>query len=228
MPTEIILAIVEKGINLCESREMARVILEIWQAVKEVYADIAQAHFNSAWAALHAASNSRQPEFEIRAANGHLLDAFFVYQALLDKTRTKKLWLFFTQEVPLLNSVERHRVEKSLLDIATCIAVNYRDLDESVNASVWKANAMQYIDGYVEARVAQLTPEHIFASMGDKYVHHFTEEHRSGGSPTSNLGVFYRTVHRYELTDDGQAYIKQQRRVFQSLPVKIFRAKAIE
>ena len=156
MSVHVLLAIAERAHSFYESVEAHQFVRDLWKALSSVYTDIAQAHFSSAQSALEAARHSRHPEAEVRASIGHLRDAFNIYETLLSQRKTKRFLLFWADRVPVIEWHQEKKVKSALFEIATCIALNYVDLNEKANALKWKEAALKYLQYYCDVATAHL------------------------------------------------------------------------
>lgn len=156
MSVYVLLAIAERAHSFYESVEAHQFVRDVWAALSSVYSDIAQAHFTSAQSALEAARYSRHPEAEVRASIGHLRDAFNIYETLLSQRKSKRFLLFWTDQVSVVPWHQEKKVKSALFEIATCIALNYVDLNERANALKWKDTALGYLQYYCDVATAHL------------------------------------------------------------------------
>ena len=223
MSLELVLAVARRAQRLYQTSEAAQVIAELWNALKDVHADVARAHFASAQSAFAAAAESRDPALEVRSAIAHLRDAFHVYQALLQRRRTRRRFIFFAESVSVLNPSETVRVEGSLFEIALCIALTYVDLGERENALTWKVAVETYLTGYLEAATIGFTADYLHSIDRNLVEMKGRMVYEPSGYSTSKFK--YETW--FEVNDAGRAYIKETKRELVEKTNEIFRLKEL-
>lgn len=62
--------------------------------------------------------------------------------------------------MPVVPWHQEKKVKSALFEIATCIALNYVDLNEKANALKWKEAALKYLKYYCDVATAHLKADY--------------------------------------------------------------------
>lgn len=127
------------ALNKYSAKQLSEEIDNLNMRITDVYSDMANAHFEAARDALLAVECSNAPESEMRAAIGHLREAFNILRQIVDKKITRHYLIFFKNEEYAVGN--REALYQCLAYLSALISIIYSSLKERENALKWKEEA---------------------------------------------------------------------------------------
>jgi hypothetical protein len=187
------------------SRQLSEEFENIHQRISDVYSDIADAHLEAARDAILAVEYSKSPSLEIRAAIGHMREAFNILKQVVDKKIENQFLIFFTREKYVMKN--RKDSYKCLAYLSALISIMYSSLQEPENANRWKHESSVLFLNYNE--FVTLTAEELKSIDMNLVNADYDYGKQVSYSAYQDWETDYDTIiWNYEINEKGYQYIK--------------------